>query len=76
MMLPTLQKGVISKVIRDQDTNVFVKTDALLYNGFSGCGVWAEEGLVAMAVFIIAHGKKKMAWHNYSYTADFLETDG
>lgn len=42
MMLPTLQKGIISKVIGHQNVNIFIKTDALLYNGFSGCGIWTE----------------------------------
>lgn len=72
-MLPTLQKGVVSKVIRHRESSVFIKTSAHLSNGFSGCGIWSSQGLVGMAVFIVLNGTKKLLWHNYSYSCQFLE---
>jgi hypothetical protein len=75
-MLPTLHKGILSKLIHFESLPVFIKTDALLFNGFSGCGVWSEKGLLAMAVFIVVNGRRKMAGHNYSYTVEMLEEGG
>jgi hypothetical protein len=39
-MLPTIESGIISKVICLGNEMVFIRTDANLYNGFSGCGIW------------------------------------
>lgn len=54
---------------------MFIKTDAHLCNGFSGCGIWSELGLIGMAVFIVVNGRKKLYSHNYSYTLKFLESE-
>lgn len=72
LILPTLQKGIISKNIKHNNTSIFLKTDAHLSNGFSGCGIWSEKGLLGMAVFIVVNGQMKLFWHNYSYTSKFL----
>jgi hypothetical protein len=74
LMLPTLQKGIISKTVKHGNANIFIKTDAHLCNGFSGCGIWSDAGLVGMAVFIVVNGRTKLYWHNYSYTVEFLES--
>jgi hypothetical protein len=71
-MLPTLHKGIISKLIMHNLQNIFIKTDVHLSNGFSGCGIWTDRGLAAMAVFIIVNGQKRLFWHNYSYTIDLI----
>lgn len=38
--MPTIEVGIVSKIIKLGDSLVFLKTDASLYNGFSGCGIW------------------------------------
>ncbi len=42
-VMPTVESGIISKVINLGGSNVFIKTDASLYNGFSGCGIWIKK---------------------------------
>jgi hypothetical protein len=40
LVLPTIARGVVSKIIEIGNLNLFLKTDAKLYSGFSGCGIW------------------------------------
>lgn len=53
---------------------VFIKTDACLYNGFSGCGIWLKEKLIGMAVFILKNKNNNSIFnqHNFSYSVDFI----
>jgi hypothetical protein len=57
-----------------QNLNVFIKTDASLYNGFSGCGIWYGKKLIGMAVFILKNKNNNSNFnkHNFSYTIDFI----
>lgn len=38
--MPTIESGVISKIINIGHKNVFIKTDVALFNGFSGSALW------------------------------------
>ena len=51
--MPKIELGIISKIINLGYSNVFIKTDATLYNGFSGSGVWLGNNIIGMAVFIL-----------------------
>jgi hypothetical protein len=53
---------------------VFIKTDANLYNGCSGCGVWYEMSLIGMAVFILKNKNNQSNFnrHNFSYSLRFI----
>lgn len=74
MVFPTVAVGVVSKVISIGNKDIFMKTDAKLYSGFSGCGIWKEE-MVGMAVFILKNKTTNSHHnrHNFSYTSDFIE---
>jgi len=54
--------------------NVFLKTDARLYSGFSGCGIW-KRNMIGMAVFILKNQTTNSHHnrHNFSYTVDFID---
>lgn len=54
--------------------NVFLKTDAAMYNGFSGSGVWQGQKLIGMAIFILKNKHTSSAFnrHNFSYTIEFI----
>ena len=73
--MPTIETGVISKIISLGHKNVFLKTDAAMFNGFSGCGVWLGSNLIGMAVFILKNknGGSNYNRHNFSYTFEFIE---
>lgn len=75
VVMPKLEFGIISKVINLGHADVFIKTDAALYNGFSGSGVWLGENLIGMAVFILKNKKSESNYnrHNFSYTYEFIE---
>lgn len=69
--------GVISKVVMHDQLTIFVKTDASLFNGFSGCGIWDKERagrFVGMAVFILKHKHSLLSYHkqNFSYSSEFI----
>lgn len=50
------------------------KTDASLYNGFSGCAIWAEAIQIGMAVFCIknTNTSSHLAKQNFSYVTSFI----
>lgn len=54
--------------------NVFIKTDAILYNGFSGCGIWIGDHLIGMAIFILKNktNHSNFNHHNFSYHIEFI----
>ena len=72
--MPSLERGVISKKLKINNDVVFLKTDAAMYNGFSGSGVWLNEKLIGMAIFILKNKNGNSAYnrHNFSYTLDFV----
>lgn len=72
--MPTIESGVISKAIVLGHKTIFIKTDAALFNGFSGCGLWTEDSLVGMAIFILKNRNDHSNYnrHNFSYTISFI----
>lgn len=75
VVLPTIQRGCISKVINTNAEPTFIKTDANLYNGYSGCGIWQNQQLVGMAIFILKNKSNSLNYnnHNYSYLREYIE---
>lgn len=74
VVMPTIEAGIVSKLIILGTTCVFIKTDASLYNGFSGCGIWLKDKLIGMAVFILKNKNSNSMFnrHNFSYSTDFI----
>jgi hypothetical protein len=74
LLLPTIMRGIISKTITINSTLVAFKTDANLYHGFSGCGIWRGHSHIGMAVFIIKNitTLSHLTKHNFSYSSSFL----
>lgn len=73
-MLPTIMRGIISKVIEVGSQLVVFKTDANLYHGFSGCGIWSGNHQQGIAVFIVKNITtfSQLLKHNFSYSASFV----
>jgi len=53
---------------------VFFKTDANLYNGFSGCSIWQNNLHIGTAVFILKNKNTSTNYnrHNFSYGIEFI----
>lgn len=70
LVMPTIEAGVVSKVINVGHRSIFLKTDAALYNGFSGCAVWLGNQIIGMAIFILKNKNNQSNFnrHNFSYT--------
>lgn len=74
VVMPTIENGIVSKVINLGNRSTFIKTDAVLYNGFSGCGIWMGAQLIGMAVFILKNktNHSNFNHHNFSYSVNFI----
>ena len=68
LLLPTVRRGVVSKEIRHRDSVFYFKTDLDLYNGFSGCAVWAGQAMVGMAVFILKSAIDHRNHHRHNFS--------
>lgn len=75
LVMPTIESGIVSKVVNVGHNSVFLKTDAALFNGFSGCGVWLGNRIIGMAIFILKNKNNESNFnrHNFSYTIEFIE---
>ena len=54
---------------------IYIKSDLKLYSGFSGSGLWFDDKIIAMAVFILKNknSNSKYHKHNFSYTIEFID---
>jgi hypothetical protein len=59
--------GIVSKTLAIDSEIIMFKTDASLYNGFSGCSIWSEDHQLGMAVFCI----KNVSTYNQLYKQNF-----
>ena len=73
--MPTIETGIVSKIVNIGYNSIFIKTDAALFNGFSGCGVWQGHRIIGMAIFILKNKSNQSNFnrHNFSYTIEFIE---
>lgn len=74
IIMPTIETGIVSKAISLGHRTIFIKTDAALFNGFSGCALWTENSLIGMAIFILKNKNDHANYnrHNFSYTISFI----
>jgi hypothetical protein len=75
LLLPTILRGIISKRMELQSELILFRTDANLYHGFSGCGIWRGNNHIGMAVFIIKNTTTfcQLNKHNFSYCRSFID---
>jgi len=77
VILPTLSRGIVSKIIYANKLPIIFKTDASLHHGFSGCGIWLGKMQKGVAVFIIKNtaSSNSLTKHNFSYLTSFVSTE-
>ena len=75
LFLPTIDNGIISKVIEHNLEQVYFKTDMHIYNGYSGCPIWHQSHWIGIAFFIVRNpiSSAKHPRHNFSYCRKLIQ---